>query len=403
MSNSDEARRGQTAHLSPEFKRHLSSSFMANLILPIFYLFLPLLAYRLGASVFEIGLVGGASNAVYSFLPYVMGLYSDKRGTRRIFIISSFAILTAVSVLYVLIANPVALIATRVLEGVGWAMLWPAMEAAISNDVSGDSKRSLSIFNLTWSFSAAIGPLVGAVLIFLISIRFTFVATSVLLFGILILNVFPTFNSDASKSSVKQESIQYKAILQPSESNIRPSFYLVSTALAAVSSGVLFTFFSPYARSIGISILMIGVITFVYGGARFFVYLLTVRDKVRSFLLSPSMRKKNVLVSLVLMSVSGLLIMIHDPSGVIYSMAYAVVGVGYSIIYSVSQAALVAEATPEKAGKGAGLFESSIGLGASVGPVLAGLISRGSLTLPFLLPSLGLVVVLVILPFLFRK
>lgn len=375
---------------------------MANLILPIFYLFLPLLAYRLGASVFEIGLVGGASNAVYSFLPYVMGLYSDKRGTRRIFIISSFAILTAVSVLYVLIANPVALIATRVLEGVGWAMLWPAMEAAISNDVSGDSKRSLSIFNLTWSFSAAIGPLVGAVLIFLVSIRFTFVATSVLLFGILILNVFPTFNSDGRKSSVKQQSIIYEAT-QHSESNIRPSFYLVSTALAAVSSGVLFTFFSPYARSIGISILMIGVITFVYGGARFFVYLLTVRENVRSFLLSPSMRKKNVLVSLVLMSVSGLLIMIHDPSGVIYSMAYAVVGVGYSIIYSVSQAALVAEATPEKAGKGAGLFESSIGVGASVGPVLAGLISKGSLTLPFLLPSLGLVVVLVILPFLFRK
>ena len=390
--------------LSGEFKRHLSSSFVANLILPIFYLFLPLLAYRLGASVFEIGLVGGASNAVYSFAPFVMGHYSDRRGARKFFIAASFAVLTAVSILYTVIDSPVALIGTRVLEGVGWAMLWPAIEAAISNDVSGDSKRSLSIFNLTWSFAAALGPLVGSALIFLVSIRFAFVVTSVILLGTLVMNLISIRSKSVPEVRPKPEHharIGEGSII--TNSRIGASFYLISTALAAVSSGVLFTFFSPYARSIGISILLIGVVTFVYGGARFFVYMLTARDGFRNFLLNPSNRKKNMLVALVVMSLSSLLIMIHDSSGLIYSAAYAIVGAGYSVVYAVSQAVLVAEASPEKAGKGAGLFESSIGVGASIGPILAGSISGGSLTMPFLLPSISLVVVLVLLPFISRK
>ncbi|MDG6995881.1 MAG: MFS transporter [Nitrososphaerota archaeon] len=405
MNDADQLKGTQRVALSGEFKRHLTSSFIANLILPIFYLFLPLLAYRLGASVFEIGLVGGASNAVYSFLPFVMGHYSDRQGARKFFIALSFATLSIVSILYTVIANPIALIVARMFEGIGWAMLWPAVEAAISNDVSGDSKRSLSIFNLTWSFAAAIGPLVGAALIFLVSIRFAFIVTSIILLGTLVLNLYPIF----SKSTQSDPPPRTGYSEQPSYDTsaplpqIRASFYLISTALAAVSSGVLFTFFSPYARSIGISILLIGVITFVYGFARFFVYVLTVKVRFRAFILNPSYRKKNMIAALVLMSLSSLLLLAHDSTGLIYLAAYAIVGAGYSVIYAVSQAALVAETTPEKAGKGAGLFESSIGVGSSLGPVVAGLISGSSLTTPFLLPSISLVVLLAILPFASRK
>ena len=58
-------------------------------------------------------------------------------------------------------------------------------------------------------------------------------------------------------------------------------FYMVTCALAAASSGVLFTFFAPYARSMGISILLVGVITFVFGFGRFLFYVLTVNQRVR--------------------------------------------------------------------------------------------------------------------------
>jgi MFS family permease len=180
-------------------------------------------------------------------------------------------------------------------------------------------------------------------------------------------------------------------------------FYMLCVALSAVSSGVLFTFFTPYAKSLSISILIVGVITFVFGLTRFLMYVLTVNSRVRYFLLRSDRRGQNIVAALVLMSLASLLITIHDPSGLIYLAVYGIVGAGYSIVYAIAQAAMIAEAAPGRVGHSAGLFESSIGVGAAVGPIVAGSISGSSLSFPFIVPSLGLVVFLVALPFVARS
>ena len=137
--------------------------------------------------------MGGASNVVYSFMPFVMGHFSDRRGSRRIFIISSFTVLSVVSIAYVLISNPVSLIIARVFEGIGWAMLWPAMDAAISKDVTSmDAKKAFSIYNVSWSSAAAVGPLMGSALIFLTSIRDAFLLTFFIMVLTLAVNVYPS-------------------------------------------------------------------------------------------------------------------------------------------------------------------------------------------------------------------
>ena len=142
-----------------EFKRDLVSSFNANLILPLYSVFLPLLAYALKASAFEVGLVGGAANAVYCFMPLVTGNFADRGSARRFFVTASYVLLTLISISYIYVQNPVTLIVTRLFEGVGWAMLWPAIEAAI-RDSTSDARRALSIFKFRWSGSAAAGPLI---------------------------------------------------------------------------------------------------------------------------------------------------------------------------------------------------------------------------------------------------
>ena len=55
----------------------------------------------------------------------------------------------------------------------------------------------------------------------------------------------------------------------------------------------------------------------------------------------------------------------------------------------IAQYALVAEASPTTRGVGAGLLESSVGTGGSVGPIIAGVVSCQSLTIPFLVPIFG--------------
>jgi len=366
----------------------------------------PLLASKLGASLFEIGIVGGASNGVYAFLPLIAGHFSDRASLRRFFIISSFLILTIVSISYLFIANPIYLIIARIFEGVGWAMLWPAMDAAVSRDVqSMDSKKAFSIYNVTWSSAAAVGPLLGAALIFLTSIRDAFLLSVFIMAATFLLNFIPWFKHRreiATGQSLRTEKITADSP-EIRGSRLAAAFYAGALALAAVSSGVLFTFFAPYARSLGISILLVGVITFVYGMGRFSFYVLSTNERVRSMVLGSDRRVRNMLVALVMTSVSGLFISLRDPSGSLYLIAYAVVGVGISMVLAIGQAGLIAESSPDTKGRGAGIFESAIGMGACAGPIIGGAISGSSLAVPFLVPPAGFIVFLAALPILSRK
>jgi MFS family permease len=398
--------------ITGDFRRYLYSTFAGNLALPIYSLFLPLLASRLGASLFEIGIVGGASNVVYSFMPFIMGHFSDRRGSRRFFIISSFVVLTIVSISYVFISNPLDLIMARVFEGVGWAMLWPAMDAAVSRDVVApmDARKALSIYNVSWSGAAAAGPLLGSALIFFASIRIAFLLTVLIMGVTLAVNLVPLIRHEGEIKHSKLQ-IEHNAIeIQKTDSrptNNTPSvgsmFYVVSIALGAVSNGVLFTFFAPYARSLGISILLVGVITFVFGFGRFLFYVLSTNDRVRHAILRPDRRIRNMMVALALASVSSLLVSIRDPSGMLYLVAYGVVGVGISIIYAIGQAGIIVESAPGKFGRSAGLFESSIGIGACAGPIIGGAISGSSLAVPFLVPPCGFLIFLLLFPLITRK
>ncbi len=354
--------------------------------------------------------MGGASNVVYSFMPFVMGHFSDRRGSRRIFIISSFTVLSVVSIAYVLISNPVSLIIARVFEGIGWAMLWPAMDAAISKDVTSmDAKKAFSIYNVSWSSAAAVGPLMGSALIFLTSIRDAFLLTFFIMVLTLAVNLYPSLFHRGEPQKAPQ--FNQVPISETNDLEIAPKitkkldmkFYMVTCALAAASSGVLFTFFAPYARSMGISILLVGVITFVFGFGRFLFYVLTVNQRVRYALLRSDKRARNMFLALAMTSVSSLLIFVRDPSGIAYLVAYAIVGIGISIVYAIAQTGMIAESSPGKLGRNAGLFESSIGVGACLGPIIGGSISGTSLAIPFLVPPIGFIVFVFAFPLLTKK
>ena len=385
---------------SGEFKRDLLSSFSADLILPLYSVFLPLLATTLKASVFEVGVVGGAANAVYCFMPFVIGRFSNRQSVRRFFVMCSFVVLSIVSISYIFIQNPISLIVARVFEGIGWAMLWPSIESAI-RDSNSDAKKALSMFNFIWSGAAAVGPLLGAVLVFISTIRDAFVVTSAIMIATVVLNLFPIVTRRRDTFTVINQS---KPVEVHQDARLGVKFYMSSTVLAAVSSGVLYTFAS--SKSIGVSVLVIGVATFMFGFARFLVYVVTVRQRFRLLILDVRNRTRNIVVSLAILSASSLLVLVHDSSGVVYVIAYGIAGASYSMVYAVSQAAMIAEAQPEKVGRGAGMFESSIGIGQFFGPVIAGfggLISGNSYSTPFLVPSLGLVVFLIALPIIARR
>ena len=408
--NSD--KRNALGITSTQYLSILFSSAVADAILPIFYIFIPIFAVKiLGANALELGLVGGASYAVYSFMPFIMGHFSDRRGSRKFFILSSVVLLCIVSLLYSITSSPVTLIVIRLFEGTGWAMLWPAIEAAITEDAFRESKKSLSVFNFTWSGGAALGPVIGTFLVSVYSYRFAFFATGIL-FAILIVTNSITFfrnktprgslnyanSTNAERLHVSLSSSIRKVLFSPDKKqNFRVWTCLVATILSALTSGVFFTFFGPYATSLGLAVVLIGAITTTYGVVRFFTYVVFAKESLRNRLFDPSKRNRNAIIFASLACLSTLILVIKDHSGIVYFVSFALFAIGYSLVYSISQATLIAETSREQMGAGAGLFESSIGIGGAVGPIVAGAISSSSLAISFIVPAAGLVFALAFL------
>ncbi|MDG6998439.1 MAG: MFS transporter, partial [Nitrososphaerota archaeon] len=294
---------------------------------------------------------------------------------------------------------PVTLIVMRIFEGVGWAMLWPAIEAVI-RDSTTDARRALSIFNFTWSGSATVGPLIGSAIVFVSSIREAFVVSSAVMIVTLLVNLAPLAMRRGTDVVIVRTTPISDHVQTP---RYGARLYVPSMIVGAISVGVLYTFLPEYAKSIHISILLVGAATFIFGFTRFLVYVLMVRERFRSSLLHSKYRARNVVISLIVLSLSSLLMLVRDPSGLLYIVSYGVGGACYSVVYAVSQASVIAEAEPDKVGRSAGKFESSIGIGQALGPIMGGAIAMGSYSTPYIVPSLSLVVFLIVLPFLVRR
>ncbi len=412
--------------LDLNFVKYNSTAALANFAQPIFTTFLSLLAVELHASVFEIGLVGGGSSVVYAFMPFVMGRFSDRGQARKFFIILSLALLAAVSILYSYSANPIDLIGLRLVEGLGWATFWPSIDAAVIHDTKVDPKRALAIFNLSWSSAASLGPLVGSAVIVIFSIRQVFIFNAIFLLVAMSINLIPysrirrsgeptPSRSDGGNGNGQSQIIENAEVAaafpakkqnEPSEAGskkVSTLFYVLSLVMCTIISNTIISFFSPYASSQGLPIVIIGAVSATFSAARFLGYLLTSTRRINGFLLDPKIRSRNILVFLFLTSSFSLLTVFHSPSGAIYFLSFFLVGLSYSFVYYVAMVGLLAETKKERMGAGAGIFEASIGTGSLVGPVIAGSVAGNSLTVPFIVPFFCAIPILSLLFYLSRR
>lgn len=379
-------------------------------MIPVFNIFLPILAIRIGADALQVGLVGGTANAVYAFMPFVMGRFSDRRESRKFLVLSALAILTAVSVLYAVSSNPIMLIALRIAEGTAWSMFWPVIEAEITLDAMRDPRRSLSQFNAVWSGASALGPIIGSLATLLLSLHSAFFVTAGIILCALVSNLI-------QNSQQKDGSPDWERDVQPPrapETNLpstegranaevkrrkspRLSVILTTNALVAVSFGTLITFYGPYAQSVGVSIATIGAVTFIYGFTRFFFFFLTTRDSFRRVVLRDTTMSGFVFVATAVTCLSSFLFFANGGVILVSLIVFSLVGISQTFVILISQVVTIAEARAERKGARAGLLESTTGIGASLGPIVGGAVSGQSLLNSFLVPGISFVGAMIVL------
>jgi MFS family permease len=114
----------------------------------------------LGASPFELGLLGTVFAFCYSVMCIIAGQRSDIIGRRASALIATAGVAAA----YVLsggVGQVKALFAVAALTGLSLAFFWPALQAWIGDLVGHEARalgRALSVFNVTWSMGIMLGP-----------------------------------------------------------------------------------------------------------------------------------------------------------------------------------------------------------------------------------------------------
>jgi MFS family permease len=382
------------------------STVVGDLISPIFALFLPLFAYELGANAFELGLVGGVSYATYSFIPFVIGRYSDRMKRRRDLMVASLVLLSACSFVYAFVVSPYQLIFIRVLEGVGWAVLWPIIDVEVSEDVATESHKAFSIYNTIWSAATAIGPLLGVALILLLTqVRYIFIVTAMMMVLATAVNAAAMRDKKVAVAGPVSAPEEAEIPVRTRREEDPDSIWIFVAAMVLVSAirGVLFTFYPALAESGDISYLVVGVVGSSFGSVRAVIFAFTTRDGFRGFFLKRENIRKTLLVSLAVSAAAACLPILGGGTLVVGLVSFSIVALASSFTLMISQAELISRAESHRRGSGAGIFETTIGVGVAIGPVAAGVISGGSLTTPFLIAPAGFILTLPVLLLLFRR
>jgi DHA1 family multidrug resistance protein-like MFS transporter/DHA1 family quinolone resistance protein-like MFS transporter len=335
------------------------SIFLISLSLGAYNPLIPLYAQQLGASYFDLGLIGSAWALPYVFLPVSIGLLSQKINKQLIFFIGigSSAINAA---LFPLAQNVSHLIAIRIFGGVAYALMWPTIETIISDITTTEARaKAMGRYSFSWGIGFLIGPAVGGLILeksnfnvlFLISFITGLFATAV---------AIQCLRTPSVKKEVENTKVNFSK-------RALASIYL-AIASYSLALGIVFSLFPAYASFKGITSLEIGILFAVLGLVRVAIFL-------QSEAISKVGEKKAILLALLTQAiVLPILPYLSSFPGLLFGMA--LLGLALGVLSPISIAAVSKMIPREKIGVAIGAVEASFGIGWTLGPIVGGVAAQ---------------------------
>ena len=331
----------------------------------------PIYAESLKASTLLIGLIGSAGGLVYSFLPFVAGTLCD-RIRRKIFIFASLTLYGCACLLYNFTEEASMLVFAKVLEWSSVAIFWPTVEALLADSGGLRLEETLRRFNLSWGSAMVISPVIGGSLITVWSIKAPFIFSLFLsiIFGVLSLFILEEpARSHESKIHVKDEPKNIASKQYPLISG------LASIILFSSVDGIILTLFPAYASKLDISAFNIGWIVFAFGAARVVTFSQINRIEAK-------IGKTGIFLFGTSFLGAASLLTAFSYTFPLYVLCFVLFGFGTGLSYAAS-IALVLGRWESSRGRAAGVFESMIGFGYFIGPLIGGVVSGYSDAAPY--------------------
>ncbi|MGI0007765.1 MAG: MFS transporter, partial [Nitrosotalea sp.] len=278
----------------------------------------PLFSKDLGASYFDLGVIGFANFIPYMFIPLFVGLLLDR--FNKGLLLSLGLILDSVSIYLLSVADSIPqVILFRVMVGVAHSFFWPPCESIISQSTSPQNRvKAISRFMAFFVVGLMIGPLIGSFLLehFDVSYRILFqvaafaIATS-LVFSLMLSKDKKTIPSGTISVTSAKHLIKFPTVI-------------AILLFASVSFGVFLAILPAFMSERSISESNIELLFFVFGISRL-VSLLSSNFLMKKFLTS---------IMLVIVSISvGMLLLFYSHTMVEFGIAVLVLGFGFSVYF----------------------------------------------------------------------
>jgi len=327
----------------------------------------PIYAETIKTPTFMIGLIGSAGGLAYSLMAFVAGTFYDRK--KRI-VFASLLLYSFTCALYNFSEEATMLVLIKLLEGLSAALLWSAVEALLADLGGRDLEDTLRRFNLSWSSAVIIGPVIGGSLITAWSIKAPFIFALFIsaLFAVLSLFILKelNFHNQHIKTNTEQKDLNQKYSIIPG---------LASILLLSSVDGIIMTFFPAYATRLEISAFNVGLIVFAHGAGRIAVF-------SQTNVIEAKIGKIGMLwSSSFLLGIASLLTALSS-SFPLYICCFVLYGFGTGLAYAASLS-IVLRRWETTRGRAAGIFESLLGFGYFLGPLIAGAVSIFSDSAPY--------------------
>ena len=304
----------------------------------------PIFAVKIGATGLILGLMGFSYGVVYIFSAYIIGKRSESIGyTSSLELGLIFYAL--IILLYIFTKIPYLLILIRALEALSMGFVWPSLEAL--SKFFDNKKASTAVYTIGWSFASTLAPYLGSSFASIFVLPFIIASAFSLAGGILATYFEP----------LKYEETKVISKIDLGKEIIFPIFFY------GFSVSIIYAFYSAFAETVfgikGSGIIM--SISSIFIVIAFLSVLLFKDDSKFGITLGLGLQVFYVVLFvykeffLQLVSLS----LIFYGSGILY----------FYVLYKIM--------LTETKGLGirTGTFESSIGAGYTLGPLIGGLAS----------------------------
>ncbi|MFP3417609.1 MAG: MFS transporter [Nitrososphaeria archaeon] len=319
-------------------------SLLSQMPLSLIRFYAPIFAVKIGATGLILGLMGFSYGVVYTFSAYIIGKKSEKIGYIRSL---EFGLIfyALIILLYVFVKIPYLLILIRGLEALSMSLVWPSLEAL--SKFFDNKKASTAMYTIGWSFASTIAPYLGSLFTLILVLPFIIASAFSLLGGILAIYLEP----------LKYEETNVISKIDLGKEIIFPIFFY------GFSVSIIYAFYSAYA----------GIVFGVKGSGM--IMSISSVFIVMAFLSAPLFKdepKIGITLGLGLQVFYVILFVYKEFFLQLVSLSLIFYGSGIIYFYVLYKIMFT-----EIKGLGirTGTFESSIGAGYTLGPLIGGLAS----------------------------